>query len=158
MVSSEELFDIDELQVAYISALDRQDMAGWLGCFASEASYRCTTAENEIQNLPVSIMLDDCSERLRDRVKFVNQVWQGTFEPYQTRHLVQRLVVEPDGDRIHVKSNVLVAYTSEAGRSDLLASGIYVDEVIRENGRLCFAAKTAVLDTTVTPRYLVYPI
>src|SRR5437764_14991668 len=82
---------LDELQMKYLAALDRHDLDAWLDCFAAEAGYACITRENHDAGLPVALMLDDTRTRLKDRVKFINEVWSGTFEDYATRHFVQRL-------------------------------------------------------------------
>ncbi len=160
MVDIETLARIDALQLRYIAALDRFDLEAWLGCFAVETNgYVCTTLENEEQDLPLAIMLDDSRERLSDRVKFIDRVWAGTFEPYTTRHFVQRLDCrETAPGRYEVTSNVLVAYTSARRHSEILAAGRYDDVVALSGGEALFMAKKAVLDTVTTPRYLVYPI
>ncbi len=71
---------VDALQQAYAHALDRRDMQGWLACFAGTGRYELTSAENVRMGLPVGMMLDDCHERLRDRVKYVNEVWNSVVE------------------------------------------------------------------------------
>ena len=48
--------------------LDGRDMPAWLDCFDNEASYVCTTLENEEQGLSLAMMMDDCRDRVRDRV------------------------------------------------------------------------------------------
>lgn len=150
----------DELQTSYLRALDRRDMRAWVESFSRQnGSYACIARENEDQGLPLALMLDDCPERLLDRVKYVTEVWAGTFEDYHTRHFVQRLssaVVE--GDVLKVSSNFMVAYTTMTGRSEILVTGTYEDAIVIDEGRVCFRSKKAVLDTTVTPRYLVYPV
>ncbi len=74
-------------------------------------------------------MMDDCRARLADRMKFITEVWLGTFEPYATRHFVQRLDgVETAAGRYAVESNFIVAYTSAHRHSEILATGIYQDE------------------------------
>lgn len=158
-VSRELLDQIDALQVDYLRSLDRKQLEAWVDCFAAEASYICIARENEDQGLPIAVMMDDCRERLNDRVKFINEVWQGTFEDYATRHFVQRTHAAAAGPSIYeVRSNFLVAYTNEGGRTEILAAGEYKDIVLLENGRAKFSEKRAILDTTVSPRYLVYPI
>lgn len=150
---------VDALQTDYVRALDRRDWAAWLDCFADPGSYVCIARENEDQGLPLPLMMDDCTARLRDRVKFITEVWAGTFEEYTTRHFVQRLEAkEISPGRYRVESNVLVAYTTPRGQSEILCAGAYDDEVVVAGGRVRFAAKRAVLDTVVTPRYLVYPV
>jgi 3-phenylpropionate/cinnamic acid dioxygenase small subunit len=151
---------IDALQIAYVSALDRQDMHGWLSCFQAEAaSYHCITREGRDQDLPLALMMDDTYGRLKDRVKFVTEVWSGTYEDYFTRHFIQRLTCVPIApSRFAVVSNFMVVYTTTGGKSEILVSGSYEDEVVINDGAARFACKRAVLDTVTTPRYLVYPI
>jgi anthranilate 1,2-dioxygenase small subunit len=153
------LGEVDALQIKYLAALDRHDLTGWLDCFADEASYTCITRENHEAGLPVALMLDDCRARLRDRVKFVTEVWSGTFEDYTTRHFVQRLdCSQADGGPLQVRSNFMVSYTNRRGASDILVTGVYEDAIDLERTGARFRAKRAILDTVTTPRYLVYPV
>jgi 3-phenylpropionate/cinnamic acid dioxygenase small subunit len=143
----------------YLAALDRHDLDAWLSCFAEDGSYTCITRENRDADLPVALMLDDCHARLQDRVKFINEVWSGTFEDYSTRHFVQRFdCSEPAAGRLAVLTNFMVAYTNRRGGSEILVTGVYEDEIGLVNGEARFRAKRAILDTVTTPRYLVYPI
>jgi anthranilate 1,2-dioxygenase small subunit len=153
------LAQVDALQMKYFAALDRHDLNGWLACFADEASYTCITRENCEAGLPVALMLDDCRARLMDRVKFVNEVWSGTFEDYTTRHFVQRFECAPaEGGRLNVLTNFMVSYTNRLGGSDILVTGVYEDAVDLGSNGARFKAKRAILDTVTTPRYLVYPV
>ncbi len=160
MVPHDVLERIDALQIRYIHALDSADMNGWLACFGeTDGSYICTTRENEEQNLPLALMMDDCHDRLKDRVRFVTEVWSGTFEDYQTRHFVQRLECAEKAPGLYAAvSTFMVAYTSARGQSEILAAGIYRDEVALDAAGAKFKSKKAVLDTVATPRYLVYPL
>jgi anthranilate 1,2-dioxygenase small subunit len=160
VVPHDVLARIDALQIRYLRALDSADMDGWLACFGEAGgSYICTTRENEEQNLPLALMMDDSPERLRDRARFVTEVWSGTFEDYQTRHFVQRLECSDRGAGLYaVVSNFMVAYTSARGQSEILAAGLYHDEVTLAGNEAKFITKKAVLDTVATPRYLVYPV
>lgn len=153
------LQQIDALQIDYIAALDGKNMSGWLDTFAGDGSYICIAAENEDAGLPLALMMDDCHERLEDRVTYVTKVWAGTFEDYQTRHFVQRIGCTAKGaDLYETVSNFTVFYTDSQGSTGILVSGRYVDE-IKLNGRGAkFKSRRAVMDTNVAPRYIVYPI
>jgi anthranilate 1,2-dioxygenase small subunit len=152
------LLRVDELQMKYLAALDRHDLNGWLECFADDGSYTCITRENHDAGFPVALMLDDTGARLKDRVKFVDEVWSGTFEDYATRHFVQRFECTEEGGRLKVRSNFMVSYTNRQGASDILVTGVYEDEVDLGGKSARFAVKRAILDTVTTPRYLVYPV
>ncbi len=135
-------------------------MHAWFACFKGDkAGYVCTTRENEDAGFPVALMMDDTPARLADRVKFITEVWSGTYEDYATRHFVQRLRCNQSTEgRFRVLSNFMVAYTDRRGRSELLVTGVYEDEIAVFADEAFFAAKKAILDTITTSRYLVYPV
>lgn len=151
---------IDNLQRRYIEALDRRDMEAWLDCFSqdADASYFCIAAENVERGLEIALMYDDCRARLTDRVTFITKVWTGTFQPYRMRHFVQRIGAPIlDHGKLCLTSNFSIATTPEGGGSSLLAVGQYEDTVVLDRGEPRFRRKRAVYDTTVLPRYIVYP-
>jgi 3-phenylpropionate/cinnamic acid dioxygenase small subunit len=135
-------------------------MKAWLATFGDEGQYVCTTAESEAAALPVALIMDDCRGRLEDRVKFVDKVWAGTFQDYQTRHFVQRiecLAAEPGV--YGVRTNFALAITrSDTGRTDIFATGIYVDIVGAAEGKAFFKSKKVIVDAPVLPHYVVYPL
>ena len=159
MISDQDLRQVEDLQIKYVSALDRRDLDSWLGCFSPDGQYLCISKENVEQDLPLAIMMDDCGARLQDRVTFIREIWAGTFEDYSTRHFVQRLSCTGSDKGVYaVKSNFMVVYTSRQGQSEILVAGLYEDEVAIEGGACAFKSKKAILDTITTPRYLVYPV
>jgi 3-phenylpropionate/cinnamic acid dioxygenase small subunit len=159
VIEAETLMRIDALQLRYMRALDTRDLGTWSGCFGEAGSYVCIARENVEQNLPLAIMLDDSLARIHDRVKYIEEIWAGTFEDYQMRHFAQRIDCVPRApDVFGVESNFLVAYTTAKGRSEILVAGLYRDEIELLHGEARFRAKKAILDTVTTPRYLVYPV
>lgn len=161
IVSVEHLNAIDALQLQYIDALDGKDMNRWLATFSNEetASYFCISKENVQRGLELGLMFDDCHARLVDRVAFITKIWAGTFQDYSTRHFVQRVAIEEIDERsVRMRSNFSVLYTpGNTGISEVLAAGVYED-VVRVEAEPRIYTRKAILDTTVLPRYLVYPI
>lgn len=157
---SESIAQIEDLQRRYARALDQRDLDAWQDCFcqSSEASYFCISAENVERGLEIGLMYDDCRARIEDRVTFITKVWVGTYQPYRTRHFVQRISpVERKGKEVAVLTNFSIAITPEGGSSDLLAAGQYEDRIVLDRSEPRFLCKRAVYDTTVLPRYIVYP-
>lgn len=155
--------EIALLHAAYSRALDGKDMAAWLATFTDhpESSYVCLSRENVDAGLPLALMMDDCRARLIDRVSFITKIWAGTFQDYRTRHFIQLLSLDDDGgELIHATSNFTVMYTPEdSGISGVLAIGVYEDTVESSaTGGLRLRSRRAILDTSVLPRYLVYPV
>jgi 3-phenylpropionate/cinnamic acid dioxygenase small subunit len=161
-LTAQELFAIDALQTRYIHALDSKNMQDWLAAFAEvpEACYICTTQESVDRNLPLALILDDCYARLQDRVTYITKIWAGTFQDYRTRHFTQRVSAETQpGNTVRVRTNFTVIYTPEdTGSSEVLTAGVYEDVVMFADGGARFLSKKAVTDTSVLPRYLVYPL
>ena len=148
------------LQNDYISALDRKDMAAWLGAFSTrpDTSYICISAGNDSAGHPIALMLDDCHGRLEDRVMFITKIWRGTYQEYATRHFVQLLDAEQGDDGSYrILSNYNINYTMDPHVTGVLCTGSYRDTVVEENGELRFLSKRAVYDTNVLPQYVVYP-
>lgn len=154
---------LDALLLADSSALDGKDMEGWLANYSEEdeASYICRAAENSENGLALGFMYDDCRSRLEDRVTFVNDIWVGTFQDYRTRHFVQRVAYQRvDASTISMRSNFSVFMTpTDSGITQVLAVGQYLDTIrLDKAGALKLLSRRAELDTSVLPRYLVYPI
>lgn len=161
-ISREVLDRLDELQLQYISSVDEKDMVGWLATFSEkpQASYICTTAESVKANRPVALILDDCRGRLEDRVTFITKIWAGTFQDYQTRHIVQRTsCILNERNQFEVRSNFILSFLpSSSGESNLVMAGVYVDCIEVNEGHAKFVSKKAIADFSALPHYLVYPL
>ncbi|MCB1756074.1 MAG: nuclear transport factor 2 family protein [Gammaproteobacteria bacterium] len=155
---------INDLQMRYIRALDEKNMSAWLDSFEESATsnYRCISRENFENGLELSFMLDDSYNRLKDRVSYIDEIWKGTYQDYWTRHFTQCLSIEACNDSANtfdVTSNLQILYTPDDTRStEVLVSGVYKDKVLVKGDTARFVSKQAILDTTVLPRYLVYPV
>lgn len=160
-LSPDTLQQIDALQLRYIDALDKKDMDGWADTFAKdEASYILRTAEGEELGRDISFILDDCRARIEDRVQFVTRVWAGTFQDYQTRHIVQRLSCTQSAAGLYeMRSNLIVAFTrSDTGHTEVFVAGTYVDVIVADENGAAFRSKKVIIDAPMLPHYLVYPL
>lgn len=156
--SPEQMAVIDDLLARYCEVLDLRDFARWAELFAEQCAYAVYAADDAERGLPLAYMLDDNRARVLDRVKFIDEVWRGTFAPYRTRHVMQRTTVTTIGPELYnVKANVLVAYTQTDGVSGLLMSGRYEDRIRTGDSGATFVEKRVYLDG-IPPRYLVYPL
>jgi anthranilate 1,2-dioxygenase small subunit len=159
-ITPEILARLDALQLGYIDALAGKNMDAWLATFDEQGSYICKTQEAQERGMDIAFILDDCHDRLKDRVQFVTRVWVGTFQDYQPRHFVQRLGCRYVGDRlIEMRSNFMMMFTrSDTRRTELFAAGQYVDVVSLATDRPLFRSKTAIVDAPLLPHYMAYPI
>lgn len=162
LIATELLSRVDELQTRYITALDEKSMEQWLATFSTraDASYILTTAESVAAGRQIALIMDDTRSRLEDRVSLVTRVWEGIFQDYQTRHFVQRTSLRSTAaDVVEVRTNFSAFFTPiDTGRTEVLAAGIYLDRVVIEGDRALFLSKTAILDSALLARYVVYPL
>lgn len=152
-------FLVDELFAAYICAVDECNLEAWLALFTPECSYEVHPIENIRAGLPLAYVLDDCRERLIDRVTMIQEVWEGTVESYDARHFQQRIAMrELDEQRWEVRSNLIVSYTGASGEAEILVSGYCEDVIVIESNETARLQKRFVVVENTLPRYLVYPV
>jgi 3-phenylpropionate/cinnamic acid dioxygenase small subunit len=145
----------------YIAALDDRNVEAWAALFAAESSYRIVARANLDRGLPLALVRDTTKGRILDRVTFIRKFWANNYQDYNPRHFIQVLDAKPSPDlpgAIVARTNVAVYFTEDSGRSEILAVGEYRDTLVTEDGELRIREKTVVVDTTVLPRYVVYPL
>ena len=154
------MHSVKTLLHAYARCLDQLRIAEWPEFFDEQACYEVNSRENVERGLPLAHVLDDTRDRIEDRVIYINEVWEGHYNAYWPRHLLAEPVqTGAAGERLHVETPFAL-YVTEAGvtGSRLLAVGCYQDVVSFEGEEPKFRSKRVILDTTVMPRYFVYPI
>ena len=154
---------VARLNERYLLAVDSKDMEAWLACFASDSRYFVQGADNAQADLPLCLMFDDCYERLQDRVTFVNDVWPGAYEDYQTRHFIQPLALseQPEEPGIYrCAANLQVLSSDLRGRTTIFTTGQYLDLVRVPGGEgiASLVERRVILDTFATPGVVVYPL
>jgi 3-phenylpropionate/cinnamic acid dioxygenase small subunit len=145
---------------AYVRNLDQLKIAEWEDFFAAEAYYEVNSRENIERGLSLAHVLDHTRDRIHDRVTYILDVWEGHYNSYWPRHIIGEPVETGREDGLVYVETPFAMYITEAGSigSRLLAVGNYEDVITFEDDRPKFRSKRVVLDTTVMPRYFVYPI
>ena len=147
-----------DLLYRYVRQVDSRQVDAWPSYFAAEAEYIVISRENHERGLPVCFIHDDVRDRIDDRITFLKEIWTE-YDDYWPRHILSTVTVDVDGDRAHLQASFAMYVTEQAaGNTRLLATGEYQDEIVFEDGEPKFASKRVILDTTVLPRYFVYPL
>jgi anthranilate 1,2-dioxygenase small subunit len=159
-LSNDTVSAVENLNRDYICALDNMDMAGWLACFSQQGSYTFIAEENVRRGLPIAFMLDDCYERLQDRVTQVVDIQIDSTEHYQMRHFTQLTnIVEQESGTVHATFNFSIYYTQkDTNHTKILCVGRYEDIITLAGGKAQFKHRKAITDTNVLPRYVAYPV
>lgn len=151
------------LQRRYVAAVDGKRLDEWVSLFAPECSYVVITRENVERGLPVALVYDDSTDRVHDRVVYIEKVWQGHVNEYRQRHILSEPDIDVDidvdrgGVRVRQGFAVYISEPTVAG-SRLLCTGEYEDQVVFVDGEPRFRAKRVILDADVLPRYFVQPL
>lgn len=159
-VAPDRLRQADLLQREYVRVVDGVEIERWPTLFASEASYVVNSRENLERGHALAYILDDSRDRIEDRVTYVQKIWKGHYNAYWPRHILGPSAVTAVEDESLEMETPVAIYVSEPGEigSRLLAVGVFRDAISFEQGEAKFASKLVVLDTTVMPRYFVYPL
>jgi len=152
--------DVELLFTTYCETLDDAAIERWPDFFASESRYRITTRDNLERNLPLSLVLCEGVGMLRDRARALQEtvMYRRRFQ----RRLMSGIRLETadgiDGSGVKVRASFLVCESMGDGPTQLLVSGRSQDIVVREGDSLKFKQRLCVIDSTVIPDSLVFPL
>ena len=156
-VSAELRFEIEDLYTDYANTLDRADYKEWCNFCVDDAIYRIVPRENYVRGLPIAVMHCESKGMIQDRAYAVEEL--NMTQPRVLRHFVSCLAIESaDGDRIKAGANFLVVQTLFEEMTEIVMAGRYVDEIVRQDGRLLFQRRDCVYDSALIPTSLVAPV
>ena len=150
--------EIDQLNAAYVAALDERRFDDWPGFFLEDGRYTVQARENFDRKLPLALIALESQGMMKDRVYGITQtIYHG---PYYTRHVVGPALVqrEEEGGRIRAQSNYAVFRTRPGDASEVYNVGRYIDEIVRTPAGLKLASRTCVYDSEMVLNSLIYPI
>lgn len=152
-------FEIEDLYTAYANALDQCNYKGWCEFFVDDATYRVVPLENYSRGLPIAIIHCESKGMIQDRAYSVEEL--NMVQPRVLRHFISCITVESaeDGNRrFKASANFLVVQTLFEQMTEIVMSGRYVDEIVRQDGRLLFQSRNCVYDSALIPTSLVAPV
>ena len=149
---------IEDLINDYANALDDEDIDRWPQFFTESAVYHVTNRENHEAALPIGIIHCVGRGMMLDRVKAFHTA--NIFEPHVYNHILGRpsIAVDPSGKGYASRCNFQVVRIMQNGRSDLYATGKYLDTIVFENGAPRLQERIVVLDSRHIDILMVVPI
>src|SRR5262245_27147597 len=146
-----------QLLAAYTYVLDEGPLTDWPALFTETCLYRITTRQNEERNMPLSIMLCDNHAMLYDRVEAVEKA--NVYEPHYYRHVLSdSRVLRTTAVSIWMETSFICVRTMLDGRMTLCAAGKSVDEIVAQDGRCLFRAKSVILDPSQIDTLIAKPL
>jgi 3-phenylpropionate/cinnamic acid dioxygenase small subunit len=154
-MSAETLFRLSALNTEYASCIDGDRLEEWPGLFLEQCLYKITTADNHRRGYAAGLVYADSRAMLIDRVAALREA--NIYERQSYRHIVGIPALRA-GEGIAAETPFLVVRTMRDGRIDLFASGVYLDRLHDEGGRLCFAERVVVCDSSRIDTLLAIPL
>ena len=146
-----------ELNAAYARTIDSDRLESWPDFFVDDCLYKITSADNQKRGYGAGIVYADSRAMLRDRVTALRTA--NIYERQSYRHIIGLPVVgaaDPNG--IVAETPFLVARIMRDGRTDVFATGVYLDLIRDDAGTLRFAERVVVCDSGHFDTLLAIPL
>jgi len=149
--------EIDSFHVEYCAALDANDVERWPDFFSKDATYRITSRQNALMNMPVGLVYCEGLAMITDRALAVAH--SQMFAPRHMLHVlgITRVLDETD-HTISSQTPFILMQTLVEGPSTVHLAGVYHDRFVREGERLLIASREVVHDTEILDTALAYPV
>lgn len=148
---------IADLYAEYAAAIDETRYDDWLALFDEECSYRIVPRENWDAGLPLSLVLCESKDMLRDRVVALREA--NEYPIHTDRHLISGVRVRGgDGRLVQVHADFAVFHSDSEGVASLFAVGTYIDAVLLTDHGARFRSKIAVMDNSCVPHAVTTPL
>ncbi|MGE0416791.1 MAG: nuclear transport factor 2 family protein [Acetobacteraceae bacterium] len=148
------LLRLADLNARYAQAIDRDRLEAWPDFFTDDCLYKITSAENHNRGYAAGIVYADSRAMLRDRVTALRTA--NIYERQSYRHVIGLPVLDAGG--LRAETPFIVARIMRDGRTDLFATGIYLDRLREVDGQLRFAERVVVCDSSFFDTLLAIPL
>lgn len=140
------------LNAAYARAIDTDRLEEWPDFFTDDCLYKITSAENHRRGYAAGIVYADSKAMLRDRVTALRTA--NIYERQSYRHVIGAPVL--DGST--AETPFIVARIMRDGRTDLFATGVYLDRLRDDAGGVRFVERIVVCDSGFFDTLLAIPL
>ncbi|MDO8301107.1 nuclear transport factor 2 family protein [Lacisediminimonas sp.] len=148
---------VERLQTDYVNTIDDERYRELPDFFTERGSYRIVSKENHQRGRPFGLVFCDSRAMLRDRI--VSMYKANIFEPHTYRHVTGRSTIVRAADGlIEARTSYIVARIMHDGGQELFSTGIYLDRICEEDGKLLFSEKVVVTDASRVDALLVIPL
>ena len=145
------------LQAAYIRCIDNNELEAWPGFFLDQCLYKVTTAENHKNGFEAGIIYADSKAMLIDRIAALREA--NVYEKQSYRHILGLPnVVNNNGEEAKSETPFLIARIMHDGRTDLFATGVYLDTYRAAGNDLKFARRIVVCDSSRVDTLMALPL
>ncbi|MCW5669381.1 MAG: aromatic-ring-hydroxylating dioxygenase subunit beta [Hydrogenophaga sp.] len=152
------LTDLISLNADYASAIDDDRLEDWPAFFTDACLYRITTAQNHARGMQAGLVYADSRQMLADRVLSLRKA--NIYERQAYRHIVglPRIDSEDIQGVTRVRTSFVVLRIMRTGETEIFASGNFLDEVVRVDGKLLLQRRDVICDSQRIDTLLALPL
>ena len=156
MIRLELRSELEDLYADYAEVVDSGNLERWPQFFTDPCLYRIVSKENHDAGLPLSLMRCESLGMLKDRAAASQKL--NVYGPRVWRHLVSNLRGGEDGGEVVAQANFALFETLHDQTTRVLASGRYLDRLVRTEAGLRFRERLCVYDSALIPGSIVAPL
>jgi len=146
-----------QLNAEYAAAIDDDRLEDWPAFFTADCLYRVTTRDNHRRGMPAGLIYADSRDMLADRVLSLRKA--NIYESQGYRHLVGvPRILEQDDNGLQAATSFMVLRVDRQGRTDVFASGLYLDDVQPDGAAMLLRRRDVVCDSSRIDTLLAIPL
>jgi len=140
----------------YARLLDEDRLEEWTDLFSEECLYEIVSRENVQQNLPLSLMLCDNKNMIRDRISALRQA--NIYNIHTDCHVIGPIRGTVSEAGYEASAAYSLFQSTQEGETRLFSVGRYHALVIERGGLLRFVRQRVIVDTGAILTLLATPI
>ncbi len=150
-------FRVHDLIETYGRLLDEDQLEAWVDLFIEDCLYEIVSRENRDQNLPLSLMLCDNKDMLRDRIFSLREA--NIYNIHRDCHVIGLVRATREGpEPVRATAAYSLFQSNQEGDSRLFSVGRYEFELVETDDGLRIRRQIVVVDTGAIPTLLATPI
>lgn len=157
-MASSTLFEkISRFNAAYASCIDENQLELWPDFFIDDCFYKVTTAENYQKGRPAGLIYADSKGMLKDRISALREA--NIYERHSYRHILSMPIIMTQTDScLNVETSFLTNRIMRGGKTDVFATGKYVDEFRVDADQILLRKRVVVCDSISIDTLLAIPL
>jgi len=150
-------FRVHDLIETYGRLLDEDQLEAWVELFIEDCLYEIVSRENRDQNLPLSLMLCDNKDMLRDRIFSLREA--NIYNIHRDCHVIGLVRATREGaEPVQATAAYSLFQSNQEGDSRLFSVGRFEFELVETDDGLRIRRQIVVVDTGAIPTLLATPI
>jgi anthranilate 1,2-dioxygenase small subunit len=150
-------FLIARAQADYARCLDDDRLEHWPDFFVEDCLYKVTSAENLRDGLEAGMIFANTRAMLKDRVSALREA--NIYERQAYRHVFgMPCILDAGAQGVRSETSFMVARIMRDGRTDLFATGRYLDLYRIADGRALLAERVVACDSSRIDTLLAIPL